>query len=94
MEDGYLMKVLAEVFKGIEFIRICNLPEDQKEFIAFSISKDNIIKILKDNVVMKDCIQYHVYLSLYSQYKAQSPRIQTKPPSSKKIQSVYKLAVK
>jgi hypothetical protein len=66
------MKVVAEIFKGIEFIRISNLPEDQKEFITISIPKDRIIKILKDNVVLKDCVQYHDYIPLYNQYETAS----------------------
>ncbi|HZX74918.1 MAG TPA: hypothetical protein VFE57_10880 [Cyclobacteriaceae bacterium] len=65
------MKVLAEVFKGIEFIRISNLPEEQKNFILATVSNDKVIKILKDKIVLRDCLQYHDYLPLYDQYKSQ-----------------------
>jgi len=84
------MKVQTEVFKGIEFIRISNLPEGQKEFITASISKDKIIKILKDGAVMRDCIQYHDYQSLYSQYKNQPAPSKLDQPVRKQHQPVFK----
>ena len=89
------MKVATEVFKGIEFIRISNLPEDQKEFITASAPKDRIILILKDNVILRDCIQYHDYLSLYEQFKSQA--LETRPPNrfaEAKSPSLYKFAFK
>lgn len=91
------MKVVPEVFKGIEFIRICNLPEDQKEFVVVSVATDRIIKILKNNVVLRDCIQYHDYLSLYDQFKAQVAAAATTPKNNLaqvKNPSLYKLAFK
>jgi len=43
------MKVLAENYKGIEFIRISRLPEEQKQLITQSLPSDQVIKILKEN---------------------------------------------
>ena len=90
------MKALAEVFKGIEFIRISNLPNDQKDFIVATVSSDKIIKILKDKIVLRDCLQYHDYLSLYDHYKNNKPiRGQEKNHvPHKQAQPAFKLAFK
>jgi hypothetical protein len=50
-----------EIYKGIEFVRISKLPEDQSEYINASFPKEKIIKILRDEVILRDCIQYHDY---------------------------------
>jgi len=55
------MKVQAENYKGIEFVRISKLPEDQKIVITPTIAKDKIIKILIDNELLVDCIQFAHY---------------------------------
>ncbi|MGE0770389.1 MAG: hypothetical protein AB7K37_01670 [Cyclobacteriaceae bacterium] len=56
------MKVAPEIYKGIEFVRISSLPEDQKQLIKSTLSSDKIIKILKENVLLNDCIQYQDYV--------------------------------
>ncbi len=50
-----------EFYKGIEFVRISNLTKEQSERIHASFPKEKIIKILRDEVILKDCIQYHDY---------------------------------
>jgi hypothetical protein len=56
------MKVKSEFYKGIEFIRISNLPADQK-LIFGSFNQDKVIKILKEDTLIRDCIQYADYLA-------------------------------
>ena len=87
------MKVSAEVFKGIEFVRISNLPENQKQFIETSLPKDKIIYILKEKAVMKDCVQYHDYITFYNLYKEQFPAKQDKITAIGQDQSEYKFAI-
>lgn len=50
-----------EIYKGIEFVRISNLPKEQSERIKASFPKEKIIMILRDEVLLKDCIQYCDY---------------------------------
>lgn len=50
-----------EIYKGIEFVRISNLTKEQGERIRDSFPKEKIIKILRDEVILRDCIQYHDY---------------------------------
>jgi len=54
-----------EIYKGIEFIRISKLPQDQRDRILASLPKEKIIKIMHDEVILKDCIQYHDYLEWF-----------------------------
>jgi len=56
------MRATSEVYKGIEFVRISSLPEDQKVAIWSSFDREKIIKILKVDALMNDCILYRDYL--------------------------------
>ncbi len=51
----------AKVYRGIEFVRISELPENQKVEIQKWASDGQIIKILKDEQLMSDCVQYKDY---------------------------------
>lgn len=50
-----------EIYKGIEFVRLSTLPDEQSERIRASFPKEKIIKILKDEIILRDCIQYQDY---------------------------------
>lgn len=63
-----IMRVDRQVYKGIEYVRLGGLPLDQKEKIATTLSPDKIIKILKDGVLINDCIQYADYLSWFEEH--------------------------
>jgi hypothetical protein len=60
------MKLPAENYKGIEFIRISSLPEDQRQKLEINFGKSRIIKILKESELIKDCIQFSDYSEWYS----------------------------
>jgi hypothetical protein len=51
----------AEIYKGIEFVRISQLPAEHQLQIKNSIKRDKIIKVLIGNVLADDCVQYHDY---------------------------------
>lgn len=55
------MKVTSKVYRGIEYIVIDDLPQQQQEKISKSISHDLLIKILIDNKVVSNCLQYKDY---------------------------------
>ena len=61
------MRAQSETFKGIEFVRISSLPNEQKEQIWASFQHDKIIKIVKDQALLNDCILYADYVSWLSQ---------------------------
>lgn len=73
----------AENFKGIEFVRISSLPEDQKESIWQSFQHDKIIKIVKDQALMNDCILYQDYISWLHQHQAALLKSSASAPSAK-----------
>lgn len=51
----------AETYKGIDFVRISNLPEEQKNQITQTIDRTKIIKILRGKELLPDCIQVNDY---------------------------------
>lgn len=55
------MNVQHEVYKGIEFIRLAQLPPEERERIFKTIEREKIIKILKDKELLSDCIQVSDY---------------------------------
>lgn len=57
------MKIASEVYKGIEFVRISSLDANEKMNIWQTIEREKIIKILRDNELLNDCIQYRDYVS-------------------------------
>lgn len=88
------MKTPAENYKGIEFVRISALPEDQKQLIWTSLKRDKIIKILKSDCLLNDCIQVRDYEAWYSQnYKSETITLAPSPVSTSKQQE-YKFAFK
>ena len=64
------MGAQLENFKGIEFVRISSLPKDQKERIWQSFQHDKIIKIVRDQALLNDCILYPDYVSWLSQQQS------------------------
>lgn len=61
------MLAASENYKGIKFVRVSSLPVDQKNAIWESINHRLVIKILKDEALLNDCIQYHHYTSWYDE---------------------------
>jgi len=66
------MKIASEVYKGIEFVRISSLDAKEKMSIWQTIERDKIIKILRENELLNDCIQYQDYISWSKKYQEQS----------------------
>ena len=80
------MKVQAEHYKGIEFIRISKLPEAQKILIAQSIPPENIIRIMKENELMSDCIQWKHYEAWFNEnYKQKINGTQSETLATRRI---------
>jgi hypothetical protein len=58
-----LKKMKPEVYKGISFVRLSNLPIDQKQVI--SQTEIRKIKIKTDSSILADCVQYLDYENWY-----------------------------
>jgi len=59
------MLAAVENYKGIKFIRISSLPADQKNQIWSSFNINLVIKILKDDTLLNDCLEYKHYVAWY-----------------------------
>jgi hypothetical protein len=59
------MRVAAENYKGIEYIRISSLPSEQKKNIYQSLNHKLIINILREESLLNDCLQYQHYITWY-----------------------------
>lgn len=55
------MKVNSTIFKGIEYVQLGQLPEEQRERILETINRNLIIKILIDGKIIGNCLQYKDY---------------------------------
>lgn len=65
------MLVDPEYFKGISFVRISALPIEQKTKIRESFDRALIVKIMRDNALINDCIIYTDYLNWYRAHRHQ-----------------------
>lgn len=54
-------KIAEQVFRGIHFIRLSDLPEDQATGLKESLEYEQQIKIMINNEIIPDCVQYHHY---------------------------------
>jgi hypothetical protein len=59
------MLVDPEHYKGISFVRISMLPAEQRIKIRESFSRELIVKIVRDNTLINDCIIYDDYVSWF-----------------------------
>ena len=76
------MLVDAEHYKGISFVRISMLPTEQREKIRESFSRELIVKIIRDNTLINDCIIYDDYVSWFRLIKGarlleESPKLES-----------------
>jgi hypothetical protein len=86
------MRLVPENYKGIEFVRISSLPENQRALFWKSFDKHKIIKILMADSLLNDCIQYHDYTEWHShQFKHEIVSNPT-PVASTPLQPVLKVA--
>lgn len=63
-----------ENYKGIEFVRISGMPEEQQALIHKTFDKSRIIKILRDKEVLNDCIQASEYREWLNTAEAGTPQ--------------------
>jgi len=55
------VKQTEEVYRGIHFVRVSELPPDQQSFFKEWLPTDQLIKIMIEKDVMNDCVQFHHY---------------------------------
>lgn len=60
------MGAKIEQYKGIEFVRISSMPREQQLKVWESFDREKIIKIVTQESLMNDCIQYSDFASWQS----------------------------
>jgi hypothetical protein len=55
------MKINSKNFKGIEYIQLNQLPEEQRIKILETLNRNFLIKIMIDGQVLSNCLQYKDY---------------------------------
>ena len=73
------MIAAIENYKGIEFVRISTLPEEQKRMLWTSAYQHKIIKILRDKELLSDCLLYDNYVEWYERCYKTSPAVSPQP---------------
>lgn len=58
-------KQAEEVYRGIHYIRISDLPEDQESLFKEWLPTDQVIKIMIQKEIFEDCVQFHHYEHWY-----------------------------
>jgi len=85
------MTAAIENYKGIEFVRISTLPEDQRKMISTSPFQHKVIKILRDKELLDDCLSYDHYIEWYNQsYKTVSTNSPQPAERPKELRLAFK----
>ena len=62
------MRAEVEIYRGIEFVRLSSLTQEQNKLIADSSISRKTIKILRGTELLTDCIPYQLYLEWYKHH--------------------------
>ena len=83
----------SRVYKGIEFVRISDLPEDQQIQLKNIDSSDLIIKIRTETELLTDCLMYKDYQHWFTSiYTKMSPVVEdVTPPKTTKLNLLTRL---
>ncbi len=60
------MKLPATLYRGIEFVRIEDLPPNQQHVLQLTPEFPERIKILMDSKITSDCLLYTAYVLWYT----------------------------
>jgi hypothetical protein len=68
------MKVDCKIYKGIEYVKLNELPQNQQEKLLDTLAHDFFIKIMMDGIVVHQCLQYKDYDRWYENvFNAKTP---------------------
>ena len=77
-----------KLYKGIEYVQLNELPEDQRRMIKESLSEELFIKILVDGHLHRNCILYKDYKYWFERVfnaPVTESKNETSPPVAKDI---------
>jgi hypothetical protein len=85
-----MKKLSISTYKGIEYIQLSTLSTTQAESLRQTLTERTLIKILVDDVILKDCVLYSAYEKWFAVYKEEIkiPIVHQPEPSFSKPASV------
>ena len=72
-------KAIEQIFRGIHYIRISPLPEEQKDQFVKWLPRDQIIKIQVEQDIYNDCVQFHHYEHWFDNIMRSQMNIESEP---------------
>ena len=57
--------IKPQIYKGIEFVQLRALPQNQRMLIERTLNKSLLIKIMVDTEIHHDCLQYKDYVNWF-----------------------------
>ena len=60
-----MIKLNKKTYRGIEYINLSSLSDNQSKSLSKSLSDRTLIKILQDDLVVSDCVLYSAYEDWY-----------------------------
>jgi hypothetical protein len=73
------VKAEPEHYRGMFYVRLSGLPTEQNSKIRTSPYRHTIIKILKDDFLLGDCMSYTDYLEWHTTQFTNEPSTSTAP---------------
>ena len=67
-------KLKKNTFKGINYIELKSLPQEQAEALRQNLTQRTLIKIVRDDVILKDCVLYTAYEEWFETTKINSSK--------------------
>ncbi|SHH99801.1 hypothetical protein SAMN04488109_6620 [Chryseolinea serpens] len=77
------MKVKSTIYKGIEYVQINALPKEQMDSLMKTINRELLIKILIDDKLVGNCLQFKDYESWFDLVYASEKPAATKAVKEK-----------
>lgn len=80
-----MMLVKPSLYRGIEFVSVTDLPEEQQILLQSSPQYPERINILIEGEIKRNCIQYQAYTQwfqdVYKTSVAQAPAVKQEAPT-------------
>ena len=67
--------VKSTIYKGIEFVTVSSLSKEERELFQKTFKRSLLIKILINDEIVHDCVQYKDYILWHAIYIEQNSSI-------------------
>jgi len=67
--------VKSTIYKGIEFVTVSSLSKEERELFQKTFKRSLLIKIMIDDKIVHDCVQYKDYILWHAIYIEQNASV-------------------